>query len=530
MTDEAPSGRYSGPEYVRLLAAARRSLERTGGDLSSTITVKHPDDAERKAVIGLVGYRSEGSAQIGVRLADLDGAVREATGSGLIDLLERIGPPIKDRPADRRRLADGREATVRSAENSFLNDRDWYQAWLTEIAADGTLTRLVNAAEPERIRQAARVLEDVERRTEPVQLAELAAATTGDTKALNHGTTLATLVLRALAIRSSVGKPVTTEQRRDLWDAHGVIVDDLASRVLVLNLAARGDGLGEWLTDARARGVPFYVTLQQLIAMPVLPGVAAEPVVHVCENPAVLRRAAADLGPRSRPLICTEGQPSTAFHRLAGAITANGGRLRYHGDFDWPGIAIANSVIRRHNATPWRLSVADYQEAVREDADHVKLSGRPQPTPWDPALADAMAAAARAVYEESVADPLIADLTTPLRSAAEGRPDTRDDPLGLSLGDRNHVIGEVAPLVGIHQRGTSPLKITAERLVALAAVNFDPAEHPARLLKAAEVVDDRVVASLLNHFVSPVGSLRTPLRPAGSIPCRLLGAGISSAP
>ena len=439
MTDQASSGRYSGPEYARLLAAARRSLERTGGDLSSTVTVKQPDDAERKAIIGLVGYRSEGSAQIGVRLADLDGAVREATGGGLIELLERIGPPLKDRPADRRRLADGREATVRSAENSFLNDRDWYQSWLTEIAADGTLTRLVNAAEAVRIGHAVRVLEAVERRTEPVQLAELAAATTGDTKALNHGTTLATLVLRALAIHAGAGRPVTTEQRRELWDTHGVIVDDLASRVLVLNLAVGGDGLGEWLTDAKARGVPFYVTLQQLIAMPVAPAVAAEPTVHVCENPAVLRRAAADLGPRSRALICTEGQPSTAFHRLAATVTANGGRLRYHGDFDWPGIGIANSVIRRHNATPWRLSAADYREAVREDADHVKLSGPPQPTPWDPVLADAMAAAARAVYEESVADPLIADLTSSLGPAVR-LPDTRDDPLGVILGDRDELV------------------------------------------------------------------------------------------
>jgi uncharacterized protein (TIGR02679 family) len=414
VTEHGPYSRYAGPEYVRLLAAARRSLERTGGNLSATVTVTHPDDAERKAIIGITGqYRAEGSAQIGVRLTDLERAVREATGDGLIELLGRIGPPLRDRPSERRRLADGREATVRSAENSFLNYQDWYRAWLTEITADGTLTRLVNAAEAGRIGQAVRVLEAVERRTEPVQLAELAAATTGDTKALNHGTTLATLVLRALAIRASVGKPATTEQRRELWDAHGVIVDDLASRVLVLSLAAGGDGLGEWLTDARARGVPFYITLQQLIAMPIVPAVAAEPVVHVCENPAVLRRAAADLGHRSRPLICTEGQPSTAFHRLAGAITANGGRLRYHGDFDWPGIAIAGSVMRRHHATPWRLTAEDYLEAVREDADHVKLSGPSQPTPWDPALADAMAATGRAVYEESVADPLIADLTRP---------------------------------------------------------------------------------------------------------------------
>ncbi len=123
MGDQAPYGRYSGPEYVRLLAAARRYLERTGGNLSATVTVSRPDDAERKAIIGITGqYRAEGSAQIGVRLSDLDGAVREATGGGLIDLLERIGPPLKDRPADRRRLADGREATVRSAENSFSVD------------------------------------------------------------------------------------------------------------------------------------------------------------------------------------------------------------------------------------------------------------------------------------------------------------------------------------------------------------------------------------------------------------------------
>ena len=401
--------RYAAPEYRRLLDAARRSLERTGGSLSATVTVKQPDDAERKAIIGITGqYRPEGAIQIAVRLADFDAAVRETTGGGLRDLLERIGPPVKDRPADRRRLADGREAAVRSLKNSFLHDRDWFRAWLAEIIADGTLTKLVNAADTDRAGQAARVLEALEQRADPVQLAELAAATTGDTKALNHGTTLATLVLRALSIRAGTSRPSTTEQRRELWDSCGVIVDDLASRVLVLNLAASGDGLGEWLTGASARGVPFYVTLQQLIAMPVAP--LAGLTVHVCENPAVLRRAAADLGPRARPLICTEGQPSTAFHRLATAITNASGVLHYHGDFDWPGVAIANSVIKRHHASPWRMSAADYREAIREDADHVKLSGAPQPTPWDPDLAAAMIAAGRAVYEESVAGPLIADL------------------------------------------------------------------------------------------------------------------------
>ncbi|MGH3277736.1 MAG: DUF2399 domain-containing protein, partial [Trebonia sp.] len=179
-----------------------------------------------------------------------------------------------------------------------------------------------------------------------------------------------------------------------------------ASRVLVLNLAADGDGLGEWLTSARAHGTPFYVTLHQLVTMPV--ALARSCRVRVCENPAVLRRAAGELGPAAGPLVCTEGQPSTAFHRLAGAVAKADGELSYHGDFDWPGVAIAAAVMTRHGARPWRFGATDYEDAVTEGA--VRLAGNPQPTPWDPSLADLMKAHGRAIYEESVADRLIADL------------------------------------------------------------------------------------------------------------------------
>lgn len=409
MTHNDGVGRFRAAEYRRLLAAARRSLERTGGDLGGAVSVEAPDGAERKAIIGITGqYRPDGVARITVRLADLDTAVRETTGRALAQLLGELGPPLRDLPRERERVSAGREATVRSSEESFLNALDWYRAWLGEITRDGTLTKLVNAGEAARVGQAVRVLEALAGRAEPVQLAELAAGVTGDTKALNHGTTLATLVLRALALRTGAGgRPATTEQRRELWDSCGVIVDDLASRVLVLNLPAEGAGLGDWLTSAAARGVPFYATLQQLVALPVT---VRAPAVRVCENPAVLRRAAADLGAASPPLLCTEGQPSTAFHRLAAAVTRGGGQLAYHGDFDWPGVAIAASVMSRHGARPWRMSAADYALAALADTDYVTLSGAPQPTPWDPALAEAMAAAGRAVYEEAVADTLIADL------------------------------------------------------------------------------------------------------------------------
>ena len=417
--NDTGAARYDGPEYKRLLDAARRSLERTGGDLTRTVTVKTPDDRERRAIIGITGqYRPEGVSMLAVRLADLDQAVREAAGQSLARLLERLGPPLKDRPAERQRLTDGRDAAISSAEDSFLTARSWFQAWLAELAEDGTLTRLVNAGETAQLRQATRVLEWIEQRIElkaaPAQLAELAATITGDTKSLSHGTFLATLVLRALAFRLGAGRPKTTEERRDLWDRNGVIVDDLASRVLVLNLPAAGDGLGEWLTSAKAYGTPFYVTLHQLVTMPVT---VPRQLVHACENPAVLRRAAAELGAGARPLVCTEGQPSTAFHRLAAAITKTGGKLSYHGDFDWPGIGIATGIITRHNARPWRLTVTDYETAIKNNADYASLAGTPQPTPWDPPLAAAMTAHDRAVYEESVADPLIADLA---RDAGDG--------------------------------------------------------------------------------------------------------------
>jgi len=411
--------RYAAPEYKRLLDAARQSLERTGGDLTRMVTVKTPDGKERRAIIGLTGhYRPEGVSVLAVRLADIDQAIRETTGHGLAHLLAQLGPPLKDRPAEKKRLADGREAALRSAEESFLNARGWFQAWLAELAADGTLTRLVNAGEIDQIRQAARVLEWVEQRIElkaaPAQLAELAATITGDTKALNHGTSLATLVLRALAFRLGADRPRTTEERRDLWDRNGIIVDDLASRVLVLNLTASGAGLGEWLSGAKALGVPLYVTLHQLVTLPV--AIGSHQRVHICENPAVLRRAAEELGAAASTLICTEGQPSTAFHRLAKAIRRAHGELSYHGDFDWPGVGIAIGVIIRHGARAWRMGAADYENAIRKGAGSVHLAGTPQPTPWDPALAETMAAHQQAVYEESVADSLVADLAPPSRN------------------------------------------------------------------------------------------------------------------
>jgi uncharacterized protein (TIGR02679 family) len=402
---------YDGPEYRRLLERARRSLERTGGDLSGSVSIGQPSDTERKAIIGITGqYRNTRTNRIAVRLADLDRAVRETTGRGLRELLAEQGGPLRDRPAERHALAGSRDAALRQAEASSLHAScGWYRNWLAEIARDGSLTKLITAGEQARFGQAVRVLEYLDSRSDgPVLLPALAADVTGDTKALNHGTVLSTLVLRALASKTGVCRPGTAGERRDLWEANGVVVDDLASRVLVLNIPAEGQGLAEWLADAARLGVPFYVTLHQLMTFPLTIRGA---LVRVCENPAVLRRAAAELGAGAAPLLCTEGQPSAAFHQLAGIVVSGGGELHYHGDFDWPGLAIASSVVRRHGALPWRMGAADYLAGLRADVEYVKLTGTPQPAPWDPELSQVMAAAGRVLFEENMADALVRDLS-----------------------------------------------------------------------------------------------------------------------
>jgi hypothetical protein len=64
------------------------------------------------------------------------------------------------------------------------------------------------------------------------------------------------------------------------------------------------------------------------------------------------------------------------------------------------------------------MNADDYLTGVRAHAEHVLLSGMPQPTPWDPELSKAMVATGRVLFEESVADDLIRDLSEQGRSEA----------------------------------------------------------------------------------------------------------------
>ncbi|MFC0533034.1 TIGR02679 family protein [Phytohabitans kaempferiae] len=386
------------PGWARLLAAARRSLERSGGSLDGIVSVAAPTEAERLVVIGVTGtHRSAAAQRLTVPLAELDAFLRNAYGAGLADVLS-VAKPLRDRPGEQKREAVARDALFAAAREGRHAAAGWYEEWLEGLRRDGTLTRVIRAGLP--FTDVIRVLDALPAADEPMPI--FAERILDDTKALGDGT-LRGLVLRALAAWQQVPAPTNTEQERALWESVGVVPDDLASQILVLNLPASGGLVGSWLDQAREAGVPMRVTLHQLRLAPLRLDCDE---VFVCENPAVLRAAAATFGGHARPLICTEGTPSAAAHQLLG-YAANV-RIRWRNDFDWVGLRLTAAALARYpRAVPWRMTGEDY---LRAAGSGPTLLGARAESPWEPSLSEALSRVGRAVMEERLLDDLLADL------------------------------------------------------------------------------------------------------------------------
>ena len=239
-------------------------------------------------------------------------------------------------------------------------------------------------------------------------LSTLAATVLGGAHALDAARPVATLVKRALRLRTPVDDEAP-ESERELWASAGIVVGGaVTSTVLVLNLPTAGDSASARIIDVATRaGQPVWLTLRQLVQEP-----AQWPVdgcrIHVCENPAVVAEAADRLGARCAPLVCTCGQPSAAVNHLLACLRDAGAEFAYHGDFDWPGLRIANSVMRRFDARPWRYDAAAYRAAAA--AGGMPLAGASVEASWDRALTTAMCEIRVAVPEERVLETLWASL------------------------------------------------------------------------------------------------------------------------
>jgi uncharacterized protein (TIGR02679 family) len=401
---------FGGPDLAWLRARIRHRVER-GGTVNGTTSLRGPSRSQREAVDRLLGRRPTDGATLTVDLAALDRIVRDAgVCDGLVTAVAALDGPLVDRRS-RQRVAEGAWGEVHHRLTGGLPPTDWAAAFAGEVIGDGLLRRL--ASDPaeadllvERVTAALAALP-----AGGVSIPRFSATVLADSHALDDGRPEATLVLKALQHRAGGGGPLPPgEDRRALWATAGLLRDELTSSVLVLGLTGAGTSLTDAVLRAHAGArEPTRLVLRQLVRHPPDLRSYRGTTVHVCENPAVLAAAAEALGADSRPLLCVEGQPSSAAQTLLAALRETGADLVYHGDFDWGGLRIGNLVVERFGARPWRFDTAAYRAAPAGP----RLLGRPATAAWDDALAPAMAERDVAVHEEQVLDGLLHDLTHP---------------------------------------------------------------------------------------------------------------------
>jgi uncharacterized protein (TIGR02679 family) len=197
-----------------------------------------------------------------------------------------------------------------------------------------------------------------------------------------------------------------------------VLCDELSSVVLRLGLPGDGTESGGPLAAAHSAGEPLWLTLRQLVRAP--PAWRGLQRVLIVANPSVVAFAADRFAPASAPLVCTHGQPRAPTMVLLRSLAAAGVQLVHHGDFDWPGITIANLLQRRLPVKPRRFDVEAYREAVLAHTQKASLMRAPVLAGWDQELTATMAATGRQVEEELVAQDLLDSLQGASSEASGG--------------------------------------------------------------------------------------------------------------
>jgi uncharacterized protein (TIGR02679 family) len=388
----------------------RSRLEQSGHAIRGSVTVDLDDDGADR-LSGLLA-RPVRAGTIQVKLAVLDDALRSSAAErGLAAVVaELTGGPLRDRPAERDDARARRERLWAELDRLLIEHRlagqDWARPWTDWLHRGGLLARLPDDQVSQALAIAAGTLAALlsPGRT-PTGIAELASSITGDAHGLDDTAPAAALVLRGLALALDVPPPASAAERRLLWQRVEVSTDEISGTVITYGL--RPAGPGRWATMMRERaglGLVTHLTVHELHRA----GELTRPgeIIHACENPQVLQRLAA--AGVDRPLACTSGNPSAA-----GALLLGRTLVRYHGDFDWPGIAIARRIIAQ-GARPWQMGSADYREAAERlpAGRRLALTGRPEATPWDSRLNLAMIAGNVAVHEEALIDLLLADLAS----------------------------------------------------------------------------------------------------------------------
>ena len=371
--------------------------------------------AEHAALAGLMGRPARFSSSIQLDVQIIDAALsRAGIATSLREALESIDGPIIHAETARAELKAGWSKALSVATHQDLS------RFLQTPFGMGLVKRLSNSDTEAATRLCSQA--DIVLKLLPAKgmtRAQLAARSLGDAHVLDTGQAVATLVLavwRKMSVNPDTYEdtPVLESGRvrengedriRDIWAKAGILVNELARPALFLNLQISGGH-----TLPLPSGEPSYASLRFLLRSDPLWNVRGRDI-YVCENPNLLAIAADALGVNCAPMVCTEGMPAAAQRTILQQLAIAGGRLRYHGDFDWPGLRIGSHVIREFGAVPWRFDAKEYLAAVaRAPRPGFALTGPEVHASWDEALTAAMRTHGLAIAEESLADELLQDL------------------------------------------------------------------------------------------------------------------------
>jgi len=365
------------------------------------------DRDERHALGGMLG-RVLASETCRIDLSSLDERLRARSAEGLVRAAEHVlGRRLVDRPAQRQARGDQREAPFAAA-RCWLDQhpgqvQEWTEVWLATLRRDGLLMRDPDPAGL--MVQALSVLETCLADPLRPSLArtELAAASARDAHALDDDCRLSQLVLRALALRGGRLAPTSASERREIWESIGVATDSVSSTCLTFGLGVLDGWAGALRYQLAAdSGDPIHVTWWDLRrGLQMVPGQE----VLVCENPRVLE-AIAERGLDGITVVCTSGRSTLVVLEVLRRLSRTGAHIRYHGDFDWPGIAMTNQLIAMFDVQPWSMSADDYLDAPAR----LPLVGSEVAPAWDADLGAAMRHRGLAVHEEAVLGGLLDSL------------------------------------------------------------------------------------------------------------------------
>lgn len=410
--DEVRLRRLLGGEHTAwLLDRVRRRLT-LGRPLTGTVTLTTAGVDQRRALERLLGRRAGTGTSLTVSLDEVDAVLRAsgAAPGGLAAAAEALLGAVPDQTAEAAAAASAWSAATAPLD-ALVERRPELVGWRAWLDTTGMLRRVATtpAAATTLVEALVRVLAALP--AKGLALGRLAATATGDAHALDDGQPLATLSLgavRVLAGASPAGDGSAAE-RRVAWAAVGVHRDELSSTVLCVGLPGGGaTAVGRTVALAREVGEPCVLTLRQLGRNRPDLGVGAG-LVRVCENPIVLACAADELGADCPPLVCLSGHPSAAALRVLELLAEAGADLAYHGDFDWGGIRIANTLRERFPWQPWRFDAPAYRRALASVTGGA-LTGRPVAASWDPDLRPALEQHGTHIQEELVLPDLMADL------------------------------------------------------------------------------------------------------------------------